>query len=216
VDVVETGSDIDPFTLRQPGVAGSVILRNRTTLVVDPFELADRSWPGWNPDAEAAAAAPAAGAQILVVEDSGFFREHIGGILQDAGWKVIPAEDGEAGWGELESRGAEIALVVTDVEMPRLDGLQFTRRLRGDARFSAMPVLMLTSLAGDENMQRGYEAGATAYSVKIDRDELIAAVRKLLAGRAPDPCEPSGGLPNLCRHVGEFPAVTHSVNGALS
>src|SRR5205814_2703074 len=87
VDVVETGSDIDPFTLRQPGIAGSAILRGHTTLIADPFELADRSWPGWNGGLGAAPQSGPPAATVLVVEDSAFFRQHISGIIQSAGYK---------------------------------------------------------------------------------------------------------------------------------
>jgi CheY-like chemotaxis protein len=86
---------------------------------------------------------------------------------------------------------------VTDVEMPVMDGLALTRRIRADGRLPHLPVLMLTSLAEEEDVRRGREAGATAYAIKLDRDQLLATVGELLAGAPPDASE----LMELSKHV---------------
>jgi two-component system chemotaxis sensor kinase CheA len=200
VDVVESDADIDPFTMRQPDISGSVIVRGRTTLILDAFELAERAWPGWKPEE------PAAGgwqtAKLLVVDDSAFFRDQVMRLLESAGYAVVAAEDGAAAWSALEAH-RDIALVVTDVEMPVMDGLALTRRIRGDARWAGLPILMLTSLAEEEDIRKGREAGATAYAIKMDRDELIATVRRLLAGPATPEGAEESGLAALSRRVAE-------------
>jgi two-component system, chemotaxis family, sensor kinase CheA len=198
VDVLEADVEIDPFTYRQTGVIGSAILRELTTLILDPFEIAGKAWPGWNADSQPAqtkAQAGRAGASILVAEDSTFFREQILRLLEESGYRVRTAVDGQEAWEILAQDAASIQLVITDVEMPRMDGLELTRKIRADERASGLPVLMLTSLAGEEDIQRGQAAGATNYCVKLDRDQLLGAIHELLAGAGkPALAELSRGL----------------------
>ena len=62
--------------------------------------------------------------------------------------------------------------------MPNMDGLELTRRIRREPRFADLPVIALTSLASEEDFQRGFDAGVTEYQVKLDRDELLGAIRR--------------------------------------
>jgi len=202
VDVLETALEIDSYTLRQPGVAGSAILRGRTTLVLDASELAAAAWPDWNRE-RTDRPAPLSGATVLVVEDSAFFRDQAVKIMESEGYRTLAAADGQAAWEVLDQRGEEVALVLTDIEMPRLDGLDLTRRIRAGRHTAALPVVMLTSLAGEEDMERGRAAGATAYCIKLDRDQLLATVRESLAVSVPSepPAPFESGLQALSRAV---------------
>jgi len=213
VDVIETKLEIDGFTLRQPGVMGSAILRGRTTLILDPFELAEASVPGLEPEGKQEQAAAAAGIKILYAEDSAFFREHTGRVLSEAGYTVLAAADGQEAWEIVGRQGHEIQLVLTDVEMPRLDGLQLTQRIRGDRRVAHLPVVMLTSLAGEDDIKRGQEAGATAYCIKLDRDRVLGTIREALAaaGRGT-----GGGLAALSHHVNETAEAQFALSGSRS
>jgi two-component system, chemotaxis family, sensor kinase CheA len=202
VDVVEAVLEIDPYTHRQPGVAGSAIVHGSTTLVLDASELAAAVWP--EPDVQPGRTAPSRGATVLVAEDSAFFREQILKILQSEGCHTLAAADGQAAWEILQSREHEIALLVTDVEMPILDGLQLTRRIRADAATAALPIILLTALAGEGDMERGRAAGATAYCVKLDREQLVGIARELLGSSpAADAAAACPGLSELARHVNE-------------
>ena len=69
-------------------------------------------------------------------------------------------------------------LVATDIEMPRLDGLALTRHIRAERRFAGLPVIALSSLAGEEEIARGMAAGVDEYQVKLDKDELLESIRK--------------------------------------
>jgi len=203
VDVVEAALDIDAFTLRQRGVMGSAIIRERTTLVLDAFELTEAAWPGWNTDSKQTAPPEIRGERVLIAEDSDFFREQVVKLLRAEGYGVLEAPDGEAAWEILEQRGPEVSLVITDLEMPRLDGLQLTRRIRGDARVSHLPVIILTSLAGEEDFQRGRAAGANSYCIKLDRDQLLSMIRDLLSGGTAAPAADTAAseLAGLSRHL---------------
>jgi two-component system chemotaxis sensor kinase CheA len=178
--MLETRVDLDTVTLRQPGVAGSTILNGCTTLMVDIFELADamrgRSLEREKPR-EASSAEPRQGT-VLVAEDSDFFRNQIQRLIEGVGYTVLAAEDGQAAWEMLDRYPGTVSVVATDIEMPRLDGLSLTRQIRADARFAGIPVIALSSLAGEEEIARGLAAGVSEYQVKLDRDRLLASINR--------------------------------------
>ena len=100
--------------------------------------------------------------------------------LEDSGYTVVVAEDGEQGWEKLLENVATIKAVVTDIEMPRLDGLGLARRIRADARTASLPIIAVTSLAGEEDAARGRAAGINEYQAKLDRDKLLGGLDRLL------------------------------------
>jgi two-component system chemotaxis sensor kinase CheA len=183
VDVVEASVLLDGVTHRQPGIAGSAIVRDQTILITDLLEIVDSVYPEWG-KAEAASSTPMPGggrACVLLADDSDFFRGQVRRYLEEDAYTVLEAPDGEAAWEMLLSHQEEIQMVVTDVEMPRLSGLGLAQRIRSDPRTAALPVIALSSLAGEEDLARGREAGASEYLIKLDRDRLLAAVRDQLA-----------------------------------
>jgi two-component system chemotaxis sensor kinase CheA len=180
VDVVDTAAKIDQMTHRQKGVAGSTIIHDRTALVVDLYELVDSSWPEWavQQSMEQPRLSNAEEKTVLVAEDSGFFRSQICRFLDEEGYTVLAAPDGEAAWDLLVQNIERVHAVVTDIEMPRLDGLGLTRRIRADKRTARLPVIALTCLAGDEDIARGDAAGINDYQTKLDRDRLLGRLRE--------------------------------------
>ena len=101
-------------------------------------------------------------------------------VLESAGYQVLLAHDGLEAWEVL--RHTHVDAVVSDVQMPRLDGFELTKRIREEPRLSALTVVLVTSLAQPDDMQRGADVGADAYVVKgpLERDALLAAVRRHL------------------------------------
>jgi two-component system chemotaxis sensor kinase CheA len=126
-------------------------------------------------------AAPAAAPKILVVEDSFTVRELQRSILEASGYPVVTARDGREALRALE-RDTEIVLVVTDLEMPELDGLGLTRAIRADPAHTSLPVILVTSLGSEDDQRRGMEAGVDAYMVKqtYDQQALLATVERLV------------------------------------
>ena len=104
----------------------------------------------------------------------------IKGILESAGYRVKTAVDGLDAWTTLKTE--DFDLLVTDVEMPRMNGFELTARLRADKRLGDMPVVLVTALASREDRQQGVEAGANAYLVKssFDQTNLLEVVGRLL------------------------------------
>jgi two-component system chemotaxis sensor kinase CheA len=118
--------------------------------------------------------------RLLVADDSFTTRELIRSILQSAGYEVTTAVDGLDALDKL--RAASYDLVVSDVEMPRVDGFQLTTQIRRDLGLIDLPVVIITSLASETHRRRGLEAGAQAYIVKsqFDQGNLLETVRQLL------------------------------------
>jgi two-component system chemotaxis sensor kinase CheA len=121
-------------------------------------------------------------ATILVVDDAMMIRELLRAMLDRAGYDVIVAPDGQDAL-ELLPRAD---LVITDVEMPGMGGVELTRAIRAAPEHAGLPILMLTTRASEEDRRRGMEAGCDGYLVKRSFDEhaLLDAIRRLLETRA--------------------------------
>jgi len=181
VDIREISTDLDTLTFRETGVLGSLVVDQKAARVLDLFELAQKAHPAWfaGPAAAAeAASTTAAGARVLFAEDSAFFRKQVSSFLADSGYTVVACEDGLEAWNTLTAGGQAFDVVVTDIEMPNLDGYELTRRIKQDPRFAHLPVIAVTSLAGQEDVQRGSRAGVDDYQIKLDRDQLLASVAR--------------------------------------
>jgi two-component system chemotaxis sensor kinase CheA len=117
---------------------------------------------------------------LLVVEDSITSRMLLKGILESAGYKVKTAVDGLEAFTIL--RAEKFDLVVSDVEMPRLNGFDLTARIRADKKLSELPIVLVTALENREDRERGIDVGANAYLIKssFDQSNLLDAVRRLV------------------------------------
>jgi two-component system chemotaxis sensor kinase CheA len=120
----------------------------------------------------------------VLADDAATTRTLARGILEAAGYEVLAAADGDAAWGLLQQHGAD--LVVSDVEMPGMSGVDLARAVRQSPRFARIPVVLLTALETDADRRRGLEAGADAYVVKsaFDQRELLATIGELLGEAA--------------------------------
>ena len=183
VDAMEVSVEIDDVTLKQTGIMGSAIIGGRTTLIVDIFEMIDTLNPDWCIERITAQNVNDHKPTILLVEDSNFFRNQVKSFMEDDGYNVIEAEDGMIAWNVLQKHIDDVSVVVTDVEMPNLDGFALTNKIRGDERFSHLPVITLTSLAGEEDIERGKSVGVDDYQIKLDRERLMQSVHDHLEGR---------------------------------
>ncbi len=119
--------------------------------------------------------------KVLVVEDSLTIRELQRGILEAAGYRVQTARDGRDALQHLD-RDREIGLVLTDVEMPEMDGIELTHAIRTHPTSSTLPVVIVTSLGEEDDRKRGIDAGADAYIVKrnFDQHDLLETVERLV------------------------------------
>lgn len=117
---------------------------------------------------------------ILIAEDSITSRSLLKNILESAGYTVTTTVDGMDAYTTLKTQTFD--LVVSDVEMPRMDGFDLTARIRADKQLSELPVILVTALESREHRERGIDAGANAYIVKssFDQSNLLETIRRLI------------------------------------
>lgn len=119
---------------------------------------------------------------ILAVDDSPSMREMLAAVLRGAGYHVIEAEDGVKALALAEAYAIDV--VLTDHNMPNMDGLSLVKNLRGLASYRETPIMMLTTESSQEMKEKGRNAGATGWMVKpFDPDRLVKMVKALLGAR---------------------------------
>jgi two-component system chemotaxis sensor kinase CheA len=170
---------LGPLLANVGGYLGAAILGDgRIALLVEPAALTRaRRGTALAPPRPTPARSP----KVLVVEDSFTVRELQRSILETAGYQVVTARHGREAL-TLIHRDSQIAMVVTDLEMPELNGLALTRAIRADPARASMPIVIITSRGSDEDRRRGIEAGADVYMAKpsFDQRALLATVERLV------------------------------------
>lgn len=178
--------DIGPVLRRLRGLAGGTVRSDGGVVFVLDLPALERA-AGTGVDAAAAPRlaerARARRHRVLVVDDTASARQAIGQVLRDAGHEVELAGDGQAALELLIARPAD--LVITDLEMPGMDGLALTRRLRASRLWAQLPVVIVSAHTRDADVQSAGAAGANVFLGKPYADEdLLAEVQHLLAGTA--------------------------------
>lgn len=185
VDTPNLTVNMDRLAYQADGVLGTAMIHGQIALIMDIQRLIEM----WNlSHGNLQPALPGLPSKrILVVEDTQFFQRLISKHLEQAGYQVVTATDGRDGLSKL--LGGTFHLVVSDIEMPVMDGLDFARQVRSDKRVADTPLLALTTLSGETDRRRVLEAGFDAHEVKFDRrsflttvHSMLAAVRSTLAG----------------------------------
>ena len=168
---------------RVRNVSGSTILgTGEVCIVLSPHDLMrsvrKRSAPA--PVADEGVEAEARRQVVLLVEDSITTRTQEKRILEGAGYEVVTAVDGLDAFNKLSAQRFDA--VVSDIEMPNMDGLALTSKIRGDRRYAELPVILVTALATDEDRKRGMEVGANGYITKstFDQKLLLDTLRRLV------------------------------------
>jgi two-component system, chemotaxis family, chemotaxis protein CheY len=116
---------------------------------------------------------------VLTVDDSKTIRDMLKFTLAGAGFQVQQAEDGVDGLRTLKAAGA-VDVIITDINMPNMDGFEFIENVRRDAAYKSTPILVLTTESGADKKTRAREAGATGWIVKpFDPQKLLDVIRKV-------------------------------------
>jgi chemosensory pili system protein ChpA (sensor histidine kinase/response regulator) len=173
--------------LRQlPGVIGATLMGDGTVvLILNPPELLGTvTQTGLQDSArprQGGGEGTPSSLEVMVVDDSPSVRRVLGGLLRSVGWTAIPARDGIDALEILQARGKNPDVILLDVEMPRMDGYELLTVLRNQAAYHHLPVVMVTSRAGEKHRKRALELDANAYLVKPYTDEvLLETVRNLV------------------------------------
>lgn len=180
VDIRDVDAEVDAETLKEPGIIGSIVVENDAIRIIGLLELAHILKPDWFEEKKQHAVKRGHDIKILLAEDSSFFRSQMTKVLESEGFAITGCEDGLIAWNTLLRRETEFDLVVTDIEMPNMNGLELTRKIKTDPEFKHLPVIAVTSLARDEDIASGRAAGVDDYQVKMDRAKLIASIRKII------------------------------------
>ncbi len=178
VDIADAPVSLNTDGYMADGLLGTAIIRDKTTLFIDIFRLIELAEPEWFAERRKLSPPPDAKKRILLAEDTSFFRELVKGYLESDGYEVMAAEHGGEAARLLEATSFD--LIVSDLEMPVLDGWRFMERVKRDTRWSRLPAVALTALDSDADRRAARDAGFDAYVIKIDREELLTTISTLL------------------------------------
>jgi two-component system chemotaxis sensor kinase CheA len=176
--------NLGPQLSRVRNVAGATVLGNgEVAVILHPGDLVKSAVKGAvAPDrvVNTAAEEKEVAKSVLIAEDSITARTLLRNILETAGYQVRTAVDGIDALTRLRTEHAD--LVVSDVDMPRMNGFDLTAKIRADRELADLPVVLVTSLDSREDRERGVEAGANAYIVKssFDQSNLLEVIRRLI------------------------------------
>jgi two-component system chemotaxis sensor kinase CheA len=174
VDIVEEKLMIEVASGRD-GILGSAVIKGRATEVIDVGHFLPMAFADWFNRREMK---PSASAQsILLVDDSAFFRNMLAPVLKAAGYRVRLATNAQEGLVALRS-GEEFDAVLTDIEMPDMNGFEFAETIRADQKLNDVPIIALSSMISPAAIERGRQAGFHDYVAKFDRPGLIAALKE--------------------------------------
>ncbi|MCG6206324.1 hybrid sensor histidine kinase/response regulator [Rhodopseudomonas sp. HC1] len=174
VDIVEEHLQIQVGSSRE-GILGSAVIKGQATEVIDVAHFLPMAFSDWLARKEMKQSLSTR--SVLLVDDSAFFRNMLGPVLKAAGYKVRLATSAVEGLSVLRT-GAQFDVILTDIEMPEMNGFEFAEAIRADAKFSTTPVIALSSLVSPAAIERGRQAGLADYVAKFDRPGLIAALQE--------------------------------------
>ena len=174
IDIVEDKLDIE-VSGNRPGVLGYAVVKGSTTEIVDVGHFLPQAFADWFRHRGNAKAGSAR--KILLVDDSPFFRDMLAPLIKAAGYQVVPAGSAAEALTALRS-GAAIDLVVTDIEMPDMDGFALAQAMRDMPAAAGIPIIALAAMVSDDTIERGRAAGFHDFVAKFDRPGLIAAIKE--------------------------------------
>lgn len=179
IDNVDCNIEMDTETLKQTGVLGSSIINNKTTMVVDIFEIIEVLVPEMK-KRFIAKKENGETPLVFIAEDSSFFRSQLESFVLKSGYRVETAIDGMDAWKRLDIMEELPSVIITDIEMPYMNGLELTRKIRSDERLKDITIFAVTSLGTDEDSENGYKAGVDEYHVKLDKAALLDSIKKYI------------------------------------
>jgi two-component system chemotaxis sensor kinase CheA len=174
IDIVEERLNIE-VSSNSEGVLGSAVIKGQATEVIDVGHFLPMAFADWFRRKEMRASAQSQ--SILLVDDSAFFRNMLAPVLKAAGYRVALATNAKEGLEALRGGGA-FDCILTDIEMPDMNGFEFAEAIRTDQRHKSMPIIALSSVVSPAAIERGRQAGFDDYVAKFDRPGLIAALKE--------------------------------------
>lgn len=181
IDTITASVRMDNNGVSGKGVLGSTILNGRIAVLVNIYELFEQAAPEHYSQEKIGQETMDQGKKaVLLVEDTPFFAKMAKGYLEWAGYEVLMAENGQEALEILEKNHVDI--VVSDIEMPVMNGIELVRAIRSNEKLKALPVIALTSLTREDQKEKGLRAGFDRYEQKLDRTILLESVAAMLQG----------------------------------
>lgn len=173
VDIVEDRLNVEIKSDTQ-GLIGSAVIKGKATEVIDIGYYIEQAFDDWMEQREGSAVSR--GANLLLVDDSAFFRNMLAPLLSASGYKVTLAESAKQAL-ELKDRGLSFDIIISDIEMPEMDGIAFAETLRSDPAWKDTPIIALSSHTAPHIVERSRQAGFTDFVGKFDRQGLMETIK---------------------------------------
>ena len=174
VDIVEDRLDVEISSLRE-GLLGSAVVNGKATEVIDAGYFLNLAFGDWFKTHEDVPFGRDGRRRLLLVDDSPFFRNLLAPLLEVAGYQVIQC-DSAADALKLHETHEDFDVIVSDIEMPGMNGFEFVETIRAGGHWAGLPVIALSSHATPADLERGREAGFTDYVAKFDREALLQSL----------------------------------------
>jgi two-component system chemotaxis sensor kinase CheA len=180
VDIVEDRINVE-VRPDSPALMGSAVIAGKATDVIDAGYYLTQAFGDWFDHSNEEVLAATRGRRLLVVDDSAFFRNLLTPLLSVAGYEVTAVEGGEQALALCE-RGDNFDAIISDIEMPGMNGFQLAEAVRADSRWAEIPIVALSSHTTPEDLERGRRVGFTDYVAKLDRDALLETLAQTVGG----------------------------------
>ncbi|MDA0306243.1 MAG: chemotaxis protein CheW [Proteobacteria bacterium] len=185
VDIVEERLKIE-LASDLPGLIGSAVIDGKATDLVDAGYFLTQGFPDWFGSSSQGAFTNIDGSRrALLVDDSPFFRNLLSPLLSVAGWNVITAASADQAL-QMREQGMKFDVIISDIEMPGMNGFDLAKDVRGDPRWKDVPMIALSGRSSDDDLQRGREAGFNDYVAKFDREALVGGLAQTVATATKD------------------------------
>ncbi len=185
VDIVEDQVSVE-LKADQAGIIGTALVAGKATDVIDTSYYLTLAFSDWFGEVDNKGLLKGGGShrgcRLLLVDDSSFFRNLMKPQLSAAGYEVATVESAAAAL-KLRDGGVEFDAIVSDIEMPGMDGFAFARELRGKGAWADLPIIALSVHSSDQIAEKGTKAGFNEFVAKFNRDMLIEKVNKAISGR---------------------------------
>ena len=181
VDIVEDRLKIE-LSADQAGLIGSAIINGKATDVIDAGYYLTQAFADWFGSSQQKESFDGAGGRtrVLLVDDSPFFRNLLTPLLSVAGYSVTSVESADDAL-RLREQGYDFDAIVSDIEMPGMNGFEFAANVRSDPRWGSLPMVALSSHATEKDFERGRAVGFNDYVAKFDRDALVSTLSQTLS-----------------------------------